>query len=162
MTPLDAAYLLKGFLLAKDAPKPILEAVELLIELSAETRITGRVDSLPVDLAVERQPAKPAVEEQAQDPKPKPAPQVDIDRLITVHKGYAGKREDGTLTDADWPDIKARVARQEEIKAIASDYDVTEEDLGYFIASSQRREGKTSGEAGASPLGRASDAARRP
>lgn len=93
-------------------------------------------------------------------PKPKPIPQIDVDRLITVHKGYAGKREDGTLTDSDWPDIKARLVKSPDRKAIASDYDVDLEDLNFFIQSCQRRE-QRSGEAPASPFQQTSGATRR-
>lgn len=93
--------------------------------------------------------------------KPKPLPPIDPERLITVHGGYAGKREDGTLTDDDWPDIRARLAGSEEVKAIASDYEVSEEDLDFFIASCRRREAKSPGEALASPSSLASGATQR-
>ena len=86
---------------------------------------------------------------------------VDTDRLLTVHNDYAGKREDATLTDSDWPDIKARLARSPDRRAIASDYDVELDDLNYFIASCQRREGKSSGEALAPPSPQASGATQR-
>jgi hypothetical protein len=93
--------------------------------------------------------------------KTKPIPPIDTDRLLTIHNGYAGKRDPGqALTDQDWPDIKARLAKSPDRRAIASDYDVDLEDLNFFIASCQRREGKSPGEAIASPSGGASDAAR--
>jgi len=87
---------------------------------------------------------KPALPTPAHGPtqKPKPDPAIDVDRLITVHKGYAGKRDDGLLVDSDWPDIKTRLAKGEDKKAIAGDYDVEMEELDFFIASNQRREAK--------------------
>ena len=77
-------------------------------------------------------------------PKPEPLPAVDPTRLITVHNGFAGNREDGQLRDEDWPDIKSRLARGETKAAIAGDYEAELEDLDYFIASCQRREAKRS------------------
>ncbi|WP_435007968.1 hypothetical protein P12x_005234 [Tundrisphaera lichenicola] len=77
-------------------------------------------------------------------PEPKPLPAVDPSRLITVHTGFAGKREDGQLRDEDWPDIKPRLARGETKAAIAGDYEAEVDDLDYFIASCQRREAKRS------------------
>lgn len=104
---------------------------------------------------------KPTCPKSAPPPKPKALPPIDSDRLITVHNGYAGKRDPGQqLTDDDWQDIKARLAKSPDRRAIASDYDVDLDDLNFFIASCQRREGKSPGEALASPSGGASGAAR--
>lgn len=85
---------------------------------------------------------------------------VDTDRLLTVHNGYAGKRDDGTLTESDWPDIKARLAKSPDRRAIASDYDVDIDDLNAFITMHQGREARSSGEAQASPFSVGGGAAR--
>lgn len=81
------------------------------------------------------------------DPENQPRPLVsspsEPHRLTVAHPGYAGKREDGQLTDSDWPDIKSRLSRGDTKAAIASDYDVEEIDLDFFISSAQRREAKT-------------------
>jgi hypothetical protein len=118
-------------------------------------------DPEPTKYEIRRATASPTPALKEPEANPKPLPPIDPERLITVHRGYAGKREDGTLTDADWPDIKARLARSEELKAIASDYDISEEDLDFFIASFRRREGKSPGEALASPSSVASGATQR-
>ena len=93
--------------------------------------------------------------------RPEKPATVDTDRLLTVHNDYAGKREDATLTDSDWPYIKARLAKSPDRRAIASDYDVELDDLNFFIASCQRREGKSPGEALASPSSVTSGATQR-
>lgn len=100
----------------------------------------------------------------APSPAPvKPYTPVPYEKLVTDHSGFAGKRDPGQpLTDDDWPDIKARLAKSPDRRAIASDYDVELDDLNFFIASCQRREGKTPGEALASPSSRTSGAIRTP
>lgn len=81
--------------------------------------------------------ARKKAERQAKEPEPTPP-----HRLTVAHPGYAGKRDDGQLLDEDWPDIKARLARGDSRRIIASDYEVDPEDLDHFIASNQRREAK--------------------
>lgn len=237
MSALHHAYLIKGFLLAKEAPKAILDAIAAIIEnldrgevtistsavpqfplqavvgggeSSDPTETDGLPDS-PLD-AVEDAPSSPAVTgseatpaappkknrnfspetraaaaermramqarkkaeregnsgriaiaESSPTPPPaaKPYTAASVEKLIHDHAGYAGKRDPGQpLTDEDWPGIKSRLARSPDRRAIASDYDVDLDGLNFFIASCQRREGKSPGEALASPSGVASDAAR--
>ncbi|MBP3955430.1 hypothetical protein J8F10_09065 [Gemmata sp. G18] len=92
----------------------------------------------------------------------KPYAPVPYEKLASDHSGYAGKRDPGQpLTDDDWPDIKARLTKSPDRRAIAGDYDVELDDLNFFISSCQRREGKSPGEALAPSSSGASGAVRR-
>jgi hypothetical protein len=71
-----------------------------------------------------------------------PFAEVPVERLISEHNGYAGKRDPqpNPLLDSDWPDIRAMVDRGRGISAIAGDYDVSVPDLERFIAAQRIQE----------------------
>lgn len=222
------AYLIKGFLLGKDAPRPILDAIDAIIAGLGEPRevISGKVGEpelpkvgdrisgifpgedamvtrivatdadqggspLPPDSNGDSPPPKPrkkhsmspeareaarqrmiamqarkraereaAKEEQPDEADSQPAAPAftEAELRITVPV----PRRKSQLADDDWPEIKEMLAAGRDRKLIASDYDEDPEDLDFFIASCQRREAKSPGEAGASPSGVASDATARP
>jgi hypothetical protein len=191
MTPLHHAYLLKGWMLDKNPPKEVTEAVEAIMGALVSPPAPDRISGAPVEIELpelansssEAEPAQAAAlptpekprrqsnmspearaaaaermrayqarkkaEREAEGAKTSPADKpfapVTADKLISEHNDYAGKRQDGTLTDSDWPDIKARLARGDGLTDIAGDYDLDEEDLSYFVESWRRREAKQVG-----------------
>ena len=106
-------------------------AAERMRARQAAGQMKGRKDAPDAGHAVDDTalaPAKPVAPDQPH-------------RLTVAHGGYAGRRDPGQeLTDADWPDIKARLDRSPDRRAIAGDYDVDLDDLNFFIQSCQRRE----------------------
>ncbi|MFO0958274.1 MAG: hypothetical protein U0800_12745 [Isosphaeraceae bacterium] len=217
MSPLNQAYLLKGYLLAGDPPKEVIEALQAVIDALCVEVITvsgtrdpmppmpasflesGQLDpdesSDPADVTTgpadgEPEPG-PVVTELSQDAPPKKkrnfspeAREAARQRMIAMQARKRAEREAATqepsptfskeelrikvpvarrkssLTDSDWPEIKQMLAEGRSRTSIASDYDEEPEDLDAFIADQQRRKAAPPGEAPASPLGRASDAAR--
>lgn len=210
---LHHAYLIKGWLLDKDPPKAVSEALEAIIAGVAETvahvariqRIDSEIEvltaktealtpqhpkeNLPVSepqeapkqtnptpplqrkgWTPERKAAQAEIMRKAREAKaakkmadeanaqPEPVPTfTEAELRITVPKA----RRKSQLTDADWPEIKEMLAAGRSRATIASDYDEELEDLDFFIASCKRREANSPGEAGASPSGVASGAARQ-
>lgn len=146
------------------SPEARAAAAERMRAMQARKKAEREASSVPTPEQSTFEPRKaepPTPAKMSPSPKPKPLPAIDHERLITVHNGYAGKRDPGQpLTDDDWPDIKVRLAKSPDRRAIAGDYDVDLEDLNFFIASCQRREGKSPGEAPAPPSSGASGAAR--
>lgn len=210
---LHHAYLIKGWLLDKDPPKEVAEALQAIIKGigSAEpVAIRGNPVELQIVPQVHREEAEAAKPEHSEataaalDPavtdEPKPrrkhnmspeAREAARQRMIDMQARKRAEREadnaspvpehhrpnftdaelritvptprrKSQLTDADWPEIKTMLADGRSREAIASDYDEEVEDLDFFIASSERREAKSPGEAGASPSGVASGATQNP
>ena len=101
-----------------------------------------------IDMQARKRVAKEAAAEpQSRDVNPEVPAYPEVDLRITV----PAKRRKSQLTDNEWPEIRDMLAAGRDRKAIASDFDEELEDLDFFIASCQGREGKALGEVGASP-----------
>jgi hypothetical protein len=99
-----------------------------------------------------------AARQQKRASEPEPPPAFSEPELrITVHT----PPRKSNLTDDDWPEIKEMLAAGRTRASVASDYDEEPEVLDSFISFCQRREGKSPGEAPASPSDGTSGAARQ-
>jgi hypothetical protein len=118
--------------------------------MSPENRAAAgeRMRAIQAAKKAAREHGNPATAEVAPSAPPQnPYQPVSIEKLRTDHDEFVGKRDPGQpLTDSDWPEIKAMLAKSPDRKKIASDYDVDIDDLNFFITSCQRRE-QRSGEA---------------
>ena len=118
--------------------------------MSPENRAAAseRMRAMQAAKKAAREQGDPATIENAPPPPAaKPFQPVSVEKLRTDHDEFVGKRDPGqSLTDGDWPDIKAMLAKNPDRKKIAADYDVEFEEMSFFIESCQRRE-QRSGEA---------------